>query len=196
MILTKTDNVTTLITILKWEQYQESGQQDTHQSGQQKDTKTDTNKNVKNVKNVKNTDMLHLADGNEAKKKKFDENSIEFRMSKYLYELIVERNPNHKEPNYQTWASYIDLLLRVDRRDLKEAVKILEFSQSDSFWQNNILSTKKFREKYDQLKLKMESKNYVKHGNGSNTGYKKLAKGETDPEELAEYLKQIYNREG
>jgi len=57
MLDTKTNNVTSVITINKWEFYQgnsyESGHQSGHQNGQQKDTKTDTNKNDKNVNKEK-----------------------------------------------------------------------------------------------------------------------------------------------
>lgn len=56
MIHTKTDNVTTRITIINYSKYQatedDTGHQNGHQNGQQKDTKTDTNKNDKNVKNI------------------------------------------------------------------------------------------------------------------------------------------------
>ena len=53
MVDTKKDNITTIISINKWVLYQWDGQQ----SGQQKDSRTDTNKNVKNV-NIELAKML------------------------------------------------------------------------------------------------------------------------------------------
>ncbi len=48
MFDTKTSNITSVISIRNWNLYQESGQQ----SGHQKDTKTDTDKNDKNGKKI------------------------------------------------------------------------------------------------------------------------------------------------
>ncbi len=197
MVELETNNKTSILTVSNYNTYQDVRASNEHQMSIKRapdEHQMSTNNNDNNVNND-NKDTLHPSDGNEAGKNIFIEDSVELRMSKYLYSLITKRNPKHKEPNFQSWAKHIDLLLRVDERDLKEAVKVLEFSQTDSFWQNNILSTKKFRDKYDQLKLKMESNKHVKYGNCSNGSYKKLAKGETDPYELADYLRQIYKAE-
>jgi hypothetical protein len=71
-----------------------------------------------------------------------------------LFSLIKKNNPNAKEPNIQTWAKHIDLMLRLDGRSLEQIEDIIKFSQTDSFWQVNILSTAKVREKFDQLWMK------------------------------------------
>ena len=94
---------------------------------------------------------------NEIKLNKYNISSDELRLSKLLYEEILKRNPEHKEPNLQKWAYDIDLMIRIDKRDPVIIEKIIIWCQADSFWQNNILSTAKLRTQYDQLLLKMKS---------------------------------------
>ena len=49
------------------------------------------------------------------------------------------------------------LMIQKDGRDPKEIEKVIIWCQQDLFWQNNILSTSKLREQYDQLALKKQS---------------------------------------
>lgn len=90
-------------------------------------------------------------------KSKFDEESTEYRLSLYLYNHMLKNNPQAKKPNFQTWAKQIDYMIRLDKRKLTDIKKVIEWSQKDSFWKANILSTKKLREKYDQLYVKMNN---------------------------------------
>lgn len=81
--------------------------------------------------------------------------SNEVRLSELLLNLIRQRNVNFRQPDIQKWAGHIDKVLRLDRRPPEEIEKVITWCQADSFWQSNILSTQKLREKYDQLFLKM-----------------------------------------
>lgn len=85
--------------------------------------------------------------------------SIEYRLANYLLKFILNRNPKHKKPNIQSWTKHIDLMLRIDKRQVEDIRAVIKWCQIDSFWQNNILSTKKLREKFDQLFLKMQEFN-------------------------------------
>jgi hypothetical protein len=91
-------------------------------------------------------------------KNSFPENSIEFQLSKLLYSLMQKNNPKAKEPNFQTWAKYIDYMFRLDNRTEQEIREIIEWSQADDFWKSIILSTKKLRAKFDQLWIKAHNK--------------------------------------
>jgi len=93
-------------------------------------------------------------------KKKFSDDSIEIKFSKLLYDLIKERNPNQKKPNFQDWAKNIDLMIRIDKRSEREIEGSIRWSQKDGFWQDNILSTKKLRQKFDQLYLRAKNGKY------------------------------------
>lgn len=87
----------------------------------------------------------------------FDENSDEMKLAMLLFGRMRKNNPTCKEPNFQSWCKHVDLMLRVDKRTPKEIQDIIVFSQRDSFWMGNILSTKKLREKFDQLTAKMKA---------------------------------------
>jgi hypothetical protein len=52
------------------------------------------------------------------------------------------------------WRTSARLLLDKDGRDLAKALNLIDWCQADSFWRSNILSMPKFREKYDQLRLR------------------------------------------
>jgi len=91
-------------------------------------------------------------------KNKFSDESIEFLLASELYNLILDNNPKFKTPNLQSWAKSIDLMIRADKRNATEIREVIRWCQKDNFWQGNILSTNKLREKYDQLTMKMSTK--------------------------------------
>jgi hypothetical protein len=91
-------------------------------------------------------------------KNKFSQDSIEFILSMELFSLIKNNNPGAKEPNLQTWAKNIDLMLKLDNRTTEGIRQMIIFSQNNDFWKGNILSTGKLREKYDQLYIQSRSK--------------------------------------
>lgn len=95
------------------------------------------------------------------KKNIFVETSDEYRLAKYLFELIRENNPTHKEPNLQNWAKDIDKMIRLDKREVDDIEAVIYWCQHDDFWSRNVLSTSKLRIQYDQLKAKMKPKQPV-----------------------------------
>jgi len=103
----------------------------------------------------------------EKKEKIFSSDSVEYRLSEKLRDLIHNRDPSAKNPNLQKWAKDIDLLHRVDNRSFGTIEDVIEWCQEDSFWQSNILSPGKLRSNFQQLYLKMKN-----NGNG-----KKQSKG-------------------
>jgi len=118
--------------------------------GEVKQQCADTNNNVNNDKNEKKS-ISSLSSN------KFSDDAIEIYLACELYSLILLNNPNIKNPNLQVWAKQIDLMIRADNRSVSEIQEVIRWCQKDSFWQANILSTKKLREKYDQLTMKMKS---------------------------------------
>ena len=103
--------------------------------------------------------------------KEYLENSNEFRLSKLLLSLIVQRNTNHKLPNIQAWSSEVNRMISIDNRNIESIEKVIRWCQADSFWMNNILSTKKLREKFDQLTLIIKNNGHT--GNQQKTTEKK-----------------------
>ncbi len=92
---------------------------------------------------------------------KFDHDSIEYRLSDYLRKHILKNYPNTKVPEtlnkMQTWAVHIDRMIRLDNREVEDIRAVIDFSQKDTFWQANILSTKKLREKFDTLLIQSQT---------------------------------------
>jgi hypothetical protein len=80
---------------------------------------------------------------------KFTEKDLE--LSKLLLELIIKNNPTFKEPNLDGWANHIRLMREQDNRTEQQIEFLIKWCQKDTFWQANILSTKKLREKFDTL---------------------------------------------
>jgi phage replication O-like protein O len=135
------------------------------QTGVETDTsvKNDTRTSVKNDTKTSVKNDTHKRQ----KTIKYNPNSDEVRVAHLLFSLIQERNPDHKKPDIQEWAIHIDRMIRLDNRTVEGIEKIIHWCQEDGFWQNNIISTKKLREHYDQLKLKMGAEDgSTRRGNG------------------------------
>ncbi|WP_433775454.1 hypothetical protein [Bacillus wiedmannii] len=102
--------------------------------------------------------------------------------AKYLFEKIKGNNPKQREPNFDSWANDFRLMREKDDRELQEIKDVIDWCQADSFWQGNILSAKKLREKFDQLTIQMNSKtgakNNAESGNSNTNRYSQ--KGEYD----------------
>jgi hypothetical protein len=93
-----------------------------------------------------------LLDNNSAKKP--SEQAVE--LANLLRSLILRNNPKSKAPDLTKWAVDVDRMMNIDNRTPEEIKSVIEFCQNDDFWQVNILSTSKLREKFDQLYLKMK----------------------------------------
>ena len=59
------------------------------------------------------------------------------------------------EKDKQRWAADFDKCNRINKRSWDDIADVLHFSQKNTFWRKNILSGKKFREKYDRLLIEM-----------------------------------------
>ena len=145
-ITSKSTNRFRLITIKNWEQYQDNDNLSTSKltskltNNQQTTNKQLTpNKNVKNVKNVKNTIVVKF--------------SVEdMRMVDLLIGLIQQNNPDWQmRGSKDNWAEHINKLHRIDGRSYEQIEMMIKWVQSDSFWSQNILSTYKLREKFNDL---------------------------------------------
>ncbi len=136
----KPTNKFSIITIINWTTYQSEAIEN-DQLNDQPPTNKGPHTSIKALKN----------------KKTFSSDSTEIRIAELLLEKIISRNPNFKKPNLQSWAIHIDQMIRIDERTIEDIQSVIEWSQEDKFWQNNVLSTGKLREKFDQLYLKMGS---------------------------------------
>ncbi|MDQ0101139.1 hypothetical protein J2T10_000758 [Paenarthrobacter nicotinovorans] len=67
---------------------------------------------------------------------------------------LIESNGSRRPTVTKAWRDSARLLLEKDSRDVGEIERLLKWCQGDDFWKSNILSMPKFRDKYDQLRLK------------------------------------------
>lgn len=82
-------------------------------------------------------------------------------LSSFLLERIRETRPDFKKPNMDEWAKHADYMLRLDKRSQADCNTLIAWVhgfphvgilEPHDFWSTNILSMKKFRAQFDQLK--------------------------------------------
>jgi hypothetical protein len=86
-------------------------------------------------------------------KKVFTEDSVEYKIAVGLYSKIKSINEDLKEPNFQKWASDIDLIIRIDKKTPQEVCEKIRAVEADGFWSTVILSPSKLRAKWNEGKL-------------------------------------------
>ena len=91
---------------------------------------------------------------------KYSPNSDEFRLAQLLFNLILKRNPTHKTPDLQKWASNVEKMIRLDNRNVSDIETLIRWCQSSDtkeskFWSNSILCTETLRKQFDRLMLIM-----------------------------------------
>ena len=112
----------------------------------------------------------------------FDIDSFEIKASEYLRENILSRIPHAKVPKddkeLQKWAVHIDRMKRLDGLAENEIRELIKFATTDTFWQSNILSTSKLREKKDTLYAQMKAnRNDRQKENSGGVDFSRLPKG-------------------
>ena len=101
--------------------------------------------------------------------KVFEENSIEYQLSKKLYQYVLEEKPKTRKPDFQKWSKDFDLILRRDERSLEDLENVIDWifngdSNSSNFWKKNISSpgalrgtTKNGADKFAEIYSQMEN---------------------------------------
>lgn len=108
-------------------------------------------------------------------------------LASFLRQRIFDNNPTARitDAQMRKWGVEADLMMRQDRRTEMQIREVIDWCQRDSFWQANILSMGKLREKFDQLTLKMRAgcgglnhgtTSAKEYGNGGGYGKAPLAK--------------------
>lgn len=79
-----------------------------------------------------------------------------------MFSAIQTLNPKHKPPDFDKWAEEIRLIRERDRRTRDEIIALFRWANADPFWQTNILSPAKLREKWDVLTMQTKRKDNAK----------------------------------
>lgn len=81
----------------------------------------------------------------------------DLKMADLLVALIQQNNPAWEmHGNRDTWAEHIEKLHRIDKRTYEQIEAMIRWTQQDSFWSQNILSTSKLRDKFNDLIPKLK----------------------------------------
>ena len=150
-----------IATVLNYDKYQSSSPTKAPTESPIKLPQSSTNKNDKK------------------KEKKYSNNSIEFKLSRMLFDSILEIRPKYKKPNFQKWADEVEKMIRIDNRDIKEIQDVIMWISQDSFEKKTVLSTAKLRKRYDDLAIKYDSsgfKRFIEEYTYNNPIWKKIEK--------------------
>lgn len=155
-----------IITIKNWNEYQQTEQQ-MNNSCAADEQQMNTNKNDKNVKNDKNISIeLDEVHGSESDVSSEDDTQQNQVLCCILYDGMVnsneaemtahQKNPRRRDQKTRSWLKNIGQLQRIDGASVEQITFILRWlfeshKKNALFWQKNIRSGAKLREKWFQL---------------------------------------------
>lgn len=97
-------------------------------------------------------------------KDKYGPDNTYFKMAQVFHELVTEvakdAGVEHltRKANLQTWADDFRKLVELDGVEDKVQIhRLMKWVTQHDFWRTNVLSAKKFREKYAELAIKMSA---------------------------------------
>lgn len=159
MIATQKTTRGIIITIVKYDYYQNPKNYDNHTSA------TPTTTREPQATDTTNKNWEKGEKGNK-QEKTYSSDSIEFGLAELLFSQIRLRKSDYKEPNLQNWSKHVDYMIRLDEREPERIEDVIKWCQEDDFWQDNVLSTATLRKKFDQLELRMnkEASKYERQG--------------------------------
>ncbi|MCX67271.1 hypothetical protein DXP70_08165 [Listeria monocytogenes] len=144
----KTTKLGTLFTVCNYALYQDLSNYKADSTERQKNShRTATeqpqnnNKNVKNEKNDKKD--------NNTRRNKFDDTHLS--LANLLNNLIHQNNEEAKQPNIESWANDLRIMIEQDKRDPEKVKNAIIWSQKDDFWSGVVLSPKSLRKNYDKM---------------------------------------------
>jgi hypothetical protein len=152
MIEQQTSNLSRLITVLNWHEYQG----DEQQMNNKRTTNEQQTNTIKESKKVINKELTNKSEN------KFSDDCVEMKLSKYLYRVLLKSDSGNPEPNYQKWCLDFDYIMRIDKRSASDIQKIINYAHnpvnsSDKFsWIPNVRSPKKVREHFTTILLQCE----------------------------------------
>jgi hypothetical protein len=80
-----------------------------------------------------------------------------FGLAEHIFSLIKTLNPNHKQPNLESWANDIRLMVERDSRTTTEIRDLFEWANKHHFWKTNILSPATLRKQWDKLVIQRDN---------------------------------------
>lgn len=199
-ITTKSTNKNTLVTIVKYDEYQDvktkltntitNNTTNNQPTNNQQITTTNNNNNNNNYNNYNNTLLseIEISDFDD-RFQNFIKTAISFQ--KLFIKNLKEKNSPTKKIEKSTFKNYVTpirLMIETDEVTSQQFRTVYDFlnSAKGEWWKSNILSIKKLREKLPELILKANT------SNGTSTGTIKKAATYDRDKAIANIQKQ-YN---
>lgn len=81
----------------------------------------------------------------------------DLKAAEWIYSKVCIVSPSSKQPSWASWANDIRLLRNALEVGHQEICQTFSWANKDPFWQSNILSPSKLREKWETLKIQMRN---------------------------------------
>lgn len=161
MIVTENVTKTTRITVCKYDSYQDERNESETKVKRKRNKDETIMTPTKECKERKNNNILM----SEAKPSDVSErNRPYFELAKSYYKLFEINSSqlgvtwNHlKKARAEKYSNDIRLMVESDKREEQDLIEVGDFLKRDKFWMQNIQSTDKLREKFDQLITKSKT---------------------------------------
>ncbi|WP_439848167.1 replication protein [Klebsiella quasipneumoniae] len=81
----------------------------------------------------------------------------DLKAAEWIYSKVCIVSPSSKQPSWASWANDIRLMRNALEVGHQEICQTFSWANKDPFWQSNILSPSKLREKWETLKIQMRN---------------------------------------
>jgi len=125
----------------------------------------------------------------------YAEDSTPYRMAIYFHNKImafaesIGKAHLVRDADMQKWADSCRKILELDKRDPNEVRELIDWVTADPFWQQNVLSPDKLREKYTDLAMRMA-------GGGRSRPRREPAELASKNQQEVNKIKELMQREG
>lgn len=89
----------------------------------------------------------------------------DLKAAEWIFSKIQIVSPTAKKPNWPAWANDIRLMRSSLEVNHKRICEVFNWANADAFWQSNVLSPSKLREKWDTLNAQMKQPGRAKAQN-------------------------------
>ncbi|ORM64208.1 replication protein 15 [Pantoea rodasii] len=83
----------------------------------------------------------------------------DLKAAEWIFSKVRNVSPTTQQPNWPAWANDIRLARNALKCTHLEICEVFKWANADAFWQTNVLSPAKLRQKWDTLKAQMNQPN-------------------------------------
>ncbi|MGJ9386167.1 DUF4373 domain-containing protein [Salipaludibacillus sp. CF4.18] len=116
-------------------------------------------------KNKSNENKINENKEKEVNKSNQNYNSIYFKLSKQLHEKILINDKWFNNPDLEKWDEDIRLLIEKEGRPIEDVENVIDWCQSNSFWNSIILSGQSLRKNFSKIIIQMNEDKVKRSGN-------------------------------